>query len=539
MNKENKRLSRKSFLEVSAMGVGGLLYLDNKKLFDRFNNLENIWPELTLKSLPEEMENFKSIYLQIPQTEIRDDGWLAHSHSSETVYVLDTEANRNQTNDEILTDIGGLPIGTLVILQKASDEYIQNYDTTSHFLVEDKRITQTKFPSENGKPQKARGIKYSDPKVRNCYAHALRDLIWEKDYINTFYPPLLKMFKDEPDISTFRRAMVVKIKGEIGDKIERPSEKLMANLLSVLRSLKKYDLSPWNIVDNREIYGNRRAPEKDVGIKTTAEIRHYLGLLALIDGTQEEKELVFGEFKRPGENNLEAIKRYFKANRDYMKKVLTGKEFQDWDAKTKYWFFMDWLEGNKPMPIADDFIEPIDNDSGGGYRYLYEVESLFTGEKTGYHTGYDYNIGSGNGDEGEPFGCIGNGRVVYTGETTNGMGNTIIVRHRLPDGSEVYSRYGHTKDIFVKVGDDVEIGQNIGTIGRTGYEYHPDFSAHLHLDIAYSKTYEERMANRPEYYDNDSKLWIKRQFIDTKEFFEEYSQKRQYLEEHSPAFNLR
>lgn len=522
MNKENNKLSRRGFLKISGVAVGGLLSLDNKKLLDNFKNSENKWPELILESLPEEMKSFKSIYQQIPQTEIRDNGWLTYSHSSETAHILDTETNRNQINDEILTNVGGLPIETLVILQKSSNKYIQNYDTTSHFLVEDKRITQTKFPSENGKPQMARGIKYSDPKVKNRFANALRDLTWKKDYINTFYPPLLKMFKHEPDIATFRRAMVVKIKGEIGDKIEEPSEKLMANLLSVLRSLKKYDLSAWNIVDNREIYGNKRAPEKDVGVKTTAEIRHYLGLLALIDGTQEEKELVFGEFKRPGEDNFEAAKRYFKANRDYLKKVLTGKEFQDWDVKTKYWFFMDWLEGNKPMPIADNFIEPIDNDSGGGYNYLDKVENLFTGEKAGYHTGHDYNIGSGNGDEGELFRCIGNGRVVYTGKTTNGMGNTIIVRHRLPDGSEVYSRYGHTKDIFVKIGDDVEIGQNIGTIGRTGYEDSPNFYAHLHLDIAYSKTYEERMANRPEYYDNDSELWIKRQFIDPHLFLSQY-----------------
>jgi len=45
-----------------------------------------------------------------------------------------------------------------------------------------------------------------------------------------------------------------------------------------------------------------------------------------------------------------------------------------------------------------------------------------------------------------------------------------------------YFRYGHAKDLFVKVGDTIKKGQKIGTIGNGNGQYIN--ASHLHFDIA-------------------------------------------------------
>jgi hypothetical protein len=58
-------------------------------------------------------------------------------------------------------------------------------------------------------------------------------------------------------------------------------------------------------------------------------------------------------------------------------------------------------------------------------------------------------------------------------------GNYIWIYHPSP---EAFSYYAHLQDVFVRVGDIVEGGKRIGTLGRSGREAHPPRSAtHLHL----------------------------------------------------------
>ena len=56
-----------------------------------------------------------------------------------------------------------------------------------------------------------------------------------------------------------------------------------------------------------------------------------------------------------------------------------------------------------------------------------------------------------------------------------GYGNAIDIQH----SSGVVTRYGHTSKIFVKVGDLVMPGQEIGEIGSTGRSTGP----HLHFEV--------------------------------------------------------
>lgn len=65
------------------------------------------------------------------------------------------------------------------------------------------------------------------------------------------------------------------------------------------------------------------------------------------------------------------------------------------------------------------------------------------------------------GTEGAPVRAAAAGRVVYTGSGLRGFGNLVIVKH-----SNVFlSAYGHNRDLKVKEGDEVTLGQIIASMG--------------------------------------------------------------------------
>ncbi|MBN2854365.1 M23 family metallopeptidase [Patescibacteria group bacterium] len=61
-----------------------------------------------------------------------------------------------------------------------------------------------------------------------------------------------------------------------------------------------------------------------------------------------------------------------------------------------------------------------------------------------------------------------------------GYGNTILINHG--DGKK--TRYGHLSVLYVKVGDSVEKGENIGAMGSTGRSTGP----HLHFEVVINGT---------------------------------------------------
>lgn len=62
-------------------------------------------------------------------------------------------------------------------------------------------------------------------------------------------------------------------------------------------------------------------------------------------------------------------------------------------------------------------------------------------------------------------------------------GNLIVIEHRLPDGAFITSLYGHLGPRrLVEVGDTVTVGQQIGTVGRQGFQ-NGGYKPHLHFAI--------------------------------------------------------
>jgi len=89
------------------------------------------------------------------------------------------------------------------------------------------------------------------------------------------------------------------------------------------------------------------------------------------------------------------------------------------------------------------------------------------------HTGID--IASPTKAVGDPVGAFMKGTVIYADETVTGFGKHVKIDH----GHNIVSIYAHLDTIEVKVGQELGIGEIVGTRGDTGWSTGP----HLHFQI--------------------------------------------------------
>ena len=94
----------------------------------------------------------------------------------------------------------------------------------------------------------------------------------------------------------------------------------------------------------------------------------------------------------------------------------------------------------------------------------------FTG-KGAMHRGVDFSASRGTHIK-----SVADGVVVFSGRR-GAYGNVVDIDH----GSGLVTRYGHAKAIFVKVGEIVQKGQKIASVGSTGRSTGP----HLHFELLY------------------------------------------------------
>jgi murein DD-endopeptidase MepM/ murein hydrolase activator NlpD len=135
------------------------------------------------------------------------------------------------------------------------------------------------------------------------------------------------------------------------------------------------------------------------------------------------------------------------------------------------------------ISIADGFDFPVGKPNAAGY---YKARGMRL--RAPVHFGEDWNgRGGGNTDLGDAVYSTANGIVVWAYDVRSGWGNVVIIRHAYRDPStgqvkHCDSLYGHLHAMWVKVGQKVKRGQQIGTIGSNRGMY----AAHLHFEIRHN-----------------------------------------------------
>jgi murein DD-endopeptidase MepM/ murein hydrolase activator NlpD len=115
--------------------------------------------------------------------------------------------------------------------------------------------------------------------------------------------------------------------------------------------------------------------------------------------------------------------------------------------------------------FLNKFIRPAEGPVSG----VYGSQRILNGEPRAPHSGVDFA-----GEEGSPVREVAGGRVIFVGDLYL-SGNTVIVDH----GFGVSSTYLHLKTTAVDVGQTIEAGALIGTVGATGRATGP----HLHWGV--------------------------------------------------------
>ncbi|MBW2452400.1 MAG: peptidoglycan DD-metalloendopeptidase family protein [Deltaproteobacteria bacterium] len=113
----------------------------------------------------------------------------------------------------------------------------------------------------------------------------------------------------------------------------------------------------------------------------------------------------------------------------------------------------------------DSFGIPVDDPVNS----VFGKQRVMHGTTHSLHSGTDFRSPMGR-----PIRSVANGKVVMVDELFY-TGNTVILDH----GEGLYSLYGHMSKTSVIEGEEVQVGDSIGNVGRTGRVTGP----HLHLSM--------------------------------------------------------
>jgi murein DD-endopeptidase MepM/ murein hydrolase activator NlpD len=135
-------------------------------------------------------------------------------------------------------------------------------------------------------------------------------------------------------------------------------------------------------------------------------------------------------------------------------------------------------EKPQEIPLAEGFDYPVGKTKTVTQKK--DKDGWYNAQDFGAndHLGEDWNADTGgNTDCGLPVYSAARGLIVYAGDQL-GWGNVLIVRHRLKDGKQVETLYGHLQE-FAKTSGEVARREQIGKIGNGGGLY----PCHLHFEL--------------------------------------------------------
>jgi PKD repeat protein len=125
---------------------------------------------------------------------------------------------------------------------------------------------------------------------------------------------------------------------------------------------------------------------------------------------------------------------------------------------------------------ATQFRWPVDEQDFFSFQAFGNVRS----NSPGYHAATDFAVYRFD----VPAHCIANGWVekINPDSYSDGMGYGIMIKHRLPDETIVYSWYNHMSEPVTgfSIGQFIPMGTILGTVGETGWT---PSGLHMHLEI--------------------------------------------------------
>jgi len=511
------------------------------------------WPQITLDTFP---ENVRKIMKLTPESEINDHGLLVlidNKGHKEFTPLVQTQWNKNQSEpqDRLRTeDMYRNPLDWAIVLhwfgndesfKKTVHNYITNgFDslrtinghptrTSTHFLIGDNPplarepkpddpvgILQTQKPDSDGTPFIGAHLSNIDLATHQARGQYFVRSLYHLGYQEPGVHSVLQDMYDVTPIDPNFRTIGIEISGLFFDSPENiPSNQKIANVVSTVWAImKRYNIPALNILGHHEI----QLDKGDPGKQFMATIRYLVGVKALLENDPQMKELVFGQFVDKNEDRKGASKKYFDFIRNYLVLTATPKEVYQWEANSKYWFFYDHLYKKEKTLIADTFQMPVQKVEGKNIVY----GNKFLNPE--YHEGIDINLQATykiNEDLGTPIGLVANGECIFAEKIPGslGLGNTIMFKHRLPNGSEVITSYGHLDEIgeIIKVGKKYKIGQRIGTMGNTNGQ----LDSHLHFAVAYGATWDIHLSYKPYVPNSVNAAWISQRFINPLAFIED------------------
>jgi murein DD-endopeptidase MepM/ murein hydrolase activator NlpD len=121
----------------------------------------------------------------------------------------------------------------------------------------------------------------------------------------------------------------------------------------------------------------------------------------------------------------------------------------------------------------------------GGGNFSWPTSGSINQRFWGGHTGVDIGAWTGSPVKAADGGYV----AVATGGWNAGYGNYVIIDH----GNGFVTLYGHLNSIYVKPGESVTAGEQIGAVGNTGNSTGP----HLHFEIRYQGVPRDPLAYLP------------------------------------------
>ena len=133
----------------------------------------------------------------------------------------------------------------------------------------------------------------------------------------------------------------------------------------------------------------------------------------------------------------------------------------------------DLTEGYSGSPFASGFVWPTIGAYSLSSRFGYRSARI---SGWSFHGGVDI-VKAGGHSSGMPVVAAASGTVVVAQKGYRGYGHTVVIDH----GNGLQTRYAHMQpgSLFVRVGQSVSQGQQVGRIGSTGNVTGP----HLHFEV--------------------------------------------------------